>query len=317
MAGVTRSLRALLRRPWVRYGLGLVLILFLLSLLDLRAMADTLLDARPGYLALAVATGVGLMAFSGYRWSRLVDPALGVGTMVFVRLTFVSAFAGLFLPGTIGTEAMRVLGLSRATGGVVAVSSVLADRVLSLLAQVVLALLAVALLPSALRDDLVLWGAGGLLAIVAGVGAVMHRGLRRGVLRAMSRFDRPHLLVGRAFEALDTFRNRRMMAWAFVLALLLQVFRAVFLWTCALTFDADIAVWHFLIALPLVSLVELVPITFAGVGTRDAAFAVVLAQFGIPPETSVPVSLLAFVLGSVVASLPGAWLWMTLPSRDA
>lgn len=305
-------LLSIFRKKWLRYGLSAALMVFLLSQLSFDEMSATLRRTQPEQVLVALLAGLGLMAFSGYRWSWLVDRSLGIPSLTFIRLTFISAFTGLFLPGTIGTEAVRVIGLSRSIGAVRATASVVVDRVLSLFAQILLALAMMALLPVELRAGLAAWGVAGLAALLAIAALVMNRAMRRLVLRLLSPgwLSRVRSAAEQVFAALEIYRSSRLIGIALILALLLQILRAVFLWTCALAFDVDITIGQFLIALPVVSLIEMVPITFAGVGTRDAAFAVVLAQFGIPPEVSVPVSLLAFLLGTVAASLPGAVLWL-------
>ena len=95
------------------------------------------------------------------------------------------------------------------------------------------------------------------------------------------------------------------MVTGLVLAALLQVFRAVFLWACSKALGGDIGLPLFLIALPVVSVVEMLPISIAGIGPREAAFVFVLAQFGIPSELTIATSLLAFFAGTVIAAFLG------------
>ena len=124
--------------------------------------------------------------------------------------------------------------------------------------------------------------------------------LSSGVLRRLAP------LAERVFAALDAYRDVPRMLVALVLALMFQVHRAVFLRTCAYALGIDVALTHLLIALPVISLIEMVPLTLAGLGTREAAFVLVLQNFGIAPAEAVALSLLAFFLGIVLASLPGA-----------
>lgn len=293
--------------PIVRILGSAILLGFLAYQIDLNALYQSVKDISVGGLLGTVLLGLGLMIFTAYRWSLLVDRKYRVPVTTFIKLTFYSAFAGLFMPGTIGSEAVRVGGLATKTNITAAAASVIVDRMLSLIAQFILAFAALAVGAMELHSDLQYWAAGGLAVMLGGVFMMMNRSMR-SLLLQMLRWHRlapVRTQLERFFEALDIYRDRKLLVIAMIFAFLLQIFRGVFLWACALAIGADISVGMFLVALPLVSLVEIAPISVAGVGPREAAFSVVLSQFGIATEESVATSLLAFITGTILASVIG------------
>jgi uncharacterized membrane protein YbhN (UPF0104 family) len=64
------------------------------------------------------------------------------------------------------------------------------------------------------------------------------------------------------------------------------------------------------VIIPPVTLIQLVPISLAGWGVRELGFVIILAGFGIPAEAAFATSLLVG-LSAIVASLPGGLLWLT------
>ncbi|WP_372575070.1 lysylphosphatidylglycerol synthase transmembrane domain-containing protein [Ruegeria jejuensis] len=293
--------------PIVRILGSIVLLGLLAYQIDMAAFYRSLREISPEWIFFTILLGVALMLFNAFRWSFLVDRQLGIPFKVFVQLTFFSSYAGLFLPGTIGAEAIRVGGLARESSLAVATASVIVDRLMSLMSQFILALVALAFVADSTNSDLRLWASGGVLVMLLGAGMIMNRRMRAAILKLIywPRLQIVRDQVEKFFNALDTYRNGKVIRIALVLAFLLQIFRGIFLWACASAIGANISVVMFLVALPMVSLIEIVPISMAGVGPREAAFSFVLAQFGIPPEQSVTASLIAFITGTVIASAIG------------
>lgn len=299
-----------LRKRLLRFGISICILAFVISQLDTESFFSHFGNLHIGKAIFAFLVGLSLVMMAAYRWYWLVGPTLNRPFSVFMRLTFIGAFAGLFLPGTIGNEAVRVVGLARAGSQMaVAAASIVVDRVLSMFAQFLLALGLIAFAPAGIPSDLTLYAVLGLLVLVAGIGFLMNRKSRNLLRRFMNIGPLKRLsgITDQVFEALDAYRDRKLMVGAMALAIIFQLQRALFLWSCAVALGLGIGVFPLLIALPVVSVIELAPVTFAGIGTREAAFAVTLSYFGIEPADAVAMSLLAFFLGTVIASLPGAY----------
>jgi len=80
----------------------------------------------------------------------------------------------------------------------------------------------------------------------------------------------------------------------------------------ALSVHMDVEFWFFASAVPLFRLVGLVPITISGIGTRDAVIIYILSGVGIPPESSLILSVLSLVTFQLQA-LVGALFWWRFP----
>jgi uncharacterized membrane protein YbhN (UPF0104 family) len=83
---------------------------------------------------------------------------------------------------------------------------------------------------------------------------------------------------------------------------------AIMLVAGSLGVDLPFASW--VVIVPPVTLIQLVPVSLAGWGVRELGFVVVLAGFGIPAEAALAASLLVG-LCMIVVGLPGGLLWLT------
>jgi glycosyltransferase 2 family protein len=78
----------------------------------------------------------------------------------------------------------------------------------------------------------------------------------------------------------------------------------------ASSLGVDLPFGSWVVIVPPVSLIQLVPVSLAGWGVREFGFVVVLAGFGIQAEAALAVSLLVG-LCMIVVGLPGGFLWLT------
>ena len=102
-------------------------------------------------------------------------------------------------------------------------------------------------------------------------------------------------------------------------SLLLQVASISVSWIVAAALDVDLSFSACLALVPLVWLATLVPLSFGGIGVREAAFAYLLGTVGVSPEASLLVSLGTFaslvfngVVGAVLLLIQAVPIGSTL-----
>ena len=251
---------------------------------------------------------------SAYRWYLLLhgkDPAINL-SMVF-RITFISNFLGLVVPGAVGIEIVRIYGVSRATANMaMSVSSVILERFFALLALISLVLIGLALLPEQMPSAIAGIAWFGLAAMVAGFVLLM---LDRGRMVTRRLLDRPRLRrisapLDKLYAALDDYKGQPVLiAGAVVLAVLFQLGRvalfAVGGWALAL----DVSIIYYFVFVPVAIFVMLIPISFGGLGVREISLVSLMGLVGVEPEAAITLSLLAYILPTLAGALPGAWLY--------
>ncbi len=244
-----------------------------------------------------------LHTLTAAKWRMLVRAA-GVPCRLgqAIRAHGAGLFAGLFLPGLIGTDVVRATLLARSEGGVapVTVGSV-ADRLVDTASLVFLAALGAALAS----------GGGAYWATPAFAFAALVVGsfAARPTLRLLAGERAPRKLRGIAQKlvgSLDALLTRPSVAlYAFVISAALQAgFVMLSLWLgLAVGIHVPMAAWF--LAFPLAKLTLLVPVTISGLGVREAALAGLLFPFGVDPAIAVVQGLLWQTLQMGLALLGG------------
>ena len=264
------------------------------------------------WAALSWLTLLALMLLMAYRWHFILPPAtrtLGYGKVL--RLTWVSSVVGMFVPGVIGIEAVKIAGMARSTADLAqAFSSVMLDRLLGLLALVLLVLIGVTFGPLAGETAIALWAWGIFTAALLGAAALMNRWVRDQFERALPRAVRPRIVprLHKVYDRLDDYRGRPLrLAAAVGLALVYQLGRVIHFIFTAWALGVDPPATFMLAVVPVVIFMLMLPISFSGIGLREAAFVYFLGQVGVPSESAFTISVLAYAL-YVTVLMPGAFM---------
>ena len=101
-------LKQILYAKWTRWIVSSVLIGLLLWITDVSLIMETITLAHWGWLGAAFGFAVFLTAFGAVKW-WVIMPRSRTGPVSFIRVNFISNFVGIFFPGIVGIEAVRLL----------------------------------------------------------------------------------------------------------------------------------------------------------------------------------------------------------------
>jgi uncharacterized protein (TIRG00374 family) len=282
----------------------------LLALLALTIDWDTvsaaLENAEWGWFAVSVIVVFGATLVAATRWLVLLHAAeLPASHYEAVRAFLAGTFANNFLPSAFGGDAVRAALVARLGKPLVrALTSVVADRVTSLVCLLALAWIAALILIGDIPGKvLALLGATTALTAAGGIAAVLM--LRReGLSRLLPSRVRPW--ASESARVLRTYlRDHRLQGKVMVLGLSYQAVVLVAFWLIAEALHLDLSVLEFAAAVPPVLLVSTLPISIAGFGVREGAFVVMLSEYGVSSGDATLLSLL-IIAALAFASAPGA-----------
>jgi uncharacterized membrane protein YbhN (UPF0104 family) len=246
-----------------------------------------------------------------YRWVlllRAAGAAITAGHAAHIFL--VSSFVGSFLPAGVGGDAARAYGLKRVTSrGHEALASVAVDRVLGVLALVVMGVVGLtAWAPGSGLD----WRVAVASAVV--VAACAAAFWSDAIVRALvptHHHDGPmgRRLLGLA-DAVGAYREHRgalasVMAWSIGV----QLLRIAQAYLLGLGLGLVVPFRYYLVFMPVGLLMLLLPISISGFGLPQGVFVWMLHPMDVPDERSFALSTL-IVLSGLAGNLPGLWLWL-------
>lgn len=255
----------------------------------------------------AAALFVGAQVVSTVRWQLLARVLGFQGSFGrYLAYYFIGTFFNLLLPTSVGGDVVRAFYLARHEGhapgrrGVEAFLSVFADRVNGVLVLVVLACLGTLACPVPLPAwmNLAAWG----------IGAAALLGLAS--FPVLSRFAGRSERLGRLVEGGWTYlRHGRALFWATLLSVVVQVANVVVVWWVGLAMGLPVPGSYYVVMVPLVTLLTLLPISLNGMGLREAGTVLFLAPLGLSTAEGVTLSFLSFAACSV-ASLGGIGFYL-------
>lgn len=294
---------------WGRAVISIVLLVPLLAHVDLVNVLAIMAGAQPWLLALALAVAVLQILLSAYRWCILVRSHHRVSFRLIRKVTFVSGFFGWFVPGG-GIELLRLYDLARAAPEIGwAVTSVVVERLLGLLALAALSLGGILLSSAELPPALTIAAAACLALLLCCVPLAMATPVRRVMLGLLPgrRLEPLRRLLERCYRELDAMRSSPgMLAWVSLVTLGCQAMRIAITVVAAIAVGADVPVVHFIALMPPVILASLLPISVGGLGVREATFVSLFALVGLPADTAFATATVNLAV-SVAATLPGLW----------
>jgi uncharacterized protein (TIRG00374 family) len=255
-------------------------------------------------------------ALMAYRWLKLLsplDPRHHPPIAAVVRVFFVSTFLGTFLPASVGGDALRAYGLSRAgVGGADALASVLMDRLLGVLSILLVACAGAFLARDVvdirlLAPALVVLGAACALALSMIFSSRM-ADLVAWAIGRLPRGQRTAQRIAFAIQGYAAYRAELVNVLAGSIAVqILRVLQTYFL-GLALGLTLPLVIYFALV--PIILLIVLMPVTVNGIGTAQAGFIWLFGQVGTSSATAFALSVL-FLGIAVVGNLPGGLLYLT------
>jgi uncharacterized protein (TIRG00374 family) len=229
--------------------------------------------------------------------------------MSIVRISFISVFAGTFLPGGVGSEAIRIYGAARASSDLaLAFSSAVVERAFGLVALLIMVAAGLSLGPTGLPEALRTWSIAGLLGVAIGAWLMMARRPRACITRWLAGWpilapvnDRLRKLYAR----MDLFAGSSVLTSSFLLAFLLQFGRVLAALLAARALHLDVAFANLLVIVPVAMLVSILPVSIGGLGLREGTMVSLLGMVGVAPAAGLALSVLLLATG-FVSTLPGA-----------
>jgi uncharacterized protein (TIRG00374 family) len=315
-------------RRWSTSGIARASIALALTALivwraDPSVVAAAAAAAAGSWLLVAVGLVVIDRALMAYRWVVLVrvfESSERVPLSAILRVFFLSTFVGTFLPASVGGDAVRAYGLTRANArGAASLASVLMDRLLGVVSLLIVTLAGLVFASELMTDS------GLRMAVVAvaiaSAAAVLTIYSERaaavvGLLLAFMPTPAARRRGDELVQAIRAYASRHG-ALANVLAgsVAVQLLRILQAYALGRSLGLVAPFTAYFAFVPIILLVMLLPITIYGLGTSQLAFAALFARADVAAGDAVALSLLFVALG-LVGNLPGAFLYAARPRQE-
>ncbi len=287
----------------------LALLFALFELVPYKKIIEVFKDSDKVYLFFATLAFLGCFFLAAGRWQFLLS-ALGI--KVSFLESFYASFAGLFFnlffPSFVAGDIFRSLSISHWHGAKKKVaSSVLMDRYSGTIGLVLIALIAYLSSRNILPDQRVF----AAIAVIC-IGSliislcIFSRTCFLFLTRILRRSKKIEEMIVSFHDQLYFFKkNPKVFFKSLLFSLPIQVLVPLSFFFTARAFGIDISVVYFLILVPIIMTIALVPITIAGAGTREASSVYFFALIGINKSVGLGISLFNLILSIFLGILGG------------
>jgi hypothetical protein len=316
-------------RKWVSLLLplvGLVIFVWIVRGTGVSRILETFRQIDARRLAIFPLFTVFILAIRGYRWWLLMR-------LVGIRYTrwrstvvwAIGFFAAAITPGKVG-DAVRALYVSRETGRGVGESflTVFMDRLMDLVTVLVFGVVTIFIFSYRYTDMPSFWVIlAASVASLALVYLVLHRELMRKLAGPLFKALTPAKYrtqlsteVQGFYDSLALYaRHWRSTAFAALLTLVFWVGIVVLAFTVARTLGVAVSFGYVALIMPMVTLVEIIPISVSGIGTREAAVIFFFSALGIGSAQAVAFSVAYLIVGTYLTALVGFVAWLANPAK--
>jgi len=279
-------------------------------------------DAAPHFLVLALVVMTLDRLLMTFKWILLLE-SRGLALPIFTgfKIYCTAMVWGMFLPTTVGADALRAYLTSRhGLDGYEVTASIIVERMVGFVSALLFGLVGMLILSGTgtvdERFDPVWWAGGATLGAAIAVVMLSFSG---HVFDAMLRIAPPRLRSSRLVRRLRDFHvvyraygaERRTLLVFFVLTILEQGVTVVGVWLLAVGLDVDVPLWYMVAAVPVAMLIARLPIAFDGLGVFEGTFVLIMGLGGVRPAEALSVALAGRVL-QIAAWAP----WWLLYSLD-
>ncbi len=311
--------RRILRNRWAFRMIGIIVFILILLRIDLREALRTLASVDPWMVLLSLFIQGIAMLVATLRWQLIM-------VRLAIRIPFWRTFihqligtsAALVTPGQLG-EFVKVL-YHRDEGYPLPESflSVVIDRAYDLLMLFFFGFISLAIL-FGLPPNLTLIVAG-VPAVLFILGFLFYRNQERSAHFIANTLRRMTPKAYKDVVQQDSFRlaqkvgelDLRFLIVVGLLSLLNYVLLLARVYAIVLSLHLVVPIGFFVLVVPLLRLIGLVPISILGIGTRDLASIYLFGQVGVPETSALLISTLGLITLQVQAIL-GLLAWWRFP----
>lgn len=299
-------------------GLGILLVLF--KLVPYQDLKQQLQTANVKYIFLAFVQFFLLYFLGSWRW-YLILHCFGVKLRYIETfyLLICGLFFNLFCPSIIASDVFRasMISIKHEQHDVTrTASTVILDRVSGFVGLFAVALVAVLFAPEVAKEPVVIVALGMLFIVLVSVCLFIfsHR-VANFFIFFVSFIPKLKKVFLKLSEELRFFKQHpSVFLRAVIISMFIHSGVVVTFYICSRAFGVDVSFLNFCVIVPIVLVISVMPVSIAGLGTREIGSVYLMAKVGIAESSALGISLMNFVF-MLSCGLIGGVLYVAFSHR--
>ncbi len=299
------------------FGLiGIAIFAFILYNLGIGKILQVLSGINLVFIAAALLLGLSTILLKGLKYKIVVKAHnKNISLLDSTKYFTIGFFLGLVTPGRIGEIARALYANQKINSLGKSISTVVFDRAIDLAILIAMGFIAALFFSLSLQIEVIpAW----LLALIAVCFCMLlflisRKNIARVFLKPVFQAIVPDKFKQKAKTGFDEFyhsiseakENRKWLATAVGVSIITWIVTVFTISLYLTSLNLSVPLHFVFLLLPILTLVDLLPISFSGLGTREAASIFLLSFYGIGAAEAVAFSVLVFAIGYVVCAAIG------------
>lgn len=292
----------------------IVIFIYLFKYINIDTLLAVLAKSHGGYIALALLLQMASTYLAAYRWSEISALLkFNESRFFYIASYFKGVFFNQVLPSSIGGDTVRVLDLSsKGYHKKEAIFDVFIDRVIGLVGLLVLNLVSTLLFFGIFADSfsylIIAISGGGLLGFTFLF--LLHKFHFLENLKVLHYFYK----LGTKLDHL--YANKKNLIKHIAISVTVQLLTVMALFAISKSIDIKLDFETFLIAVPPVFLLMIIPLSLAGWGIREGAM---VGIFMLVYDDKAKILAMSILYGLllIISALPGSYFWVKNKTQNS
>jgi glycosyltransferase 2 family protein len=295
----------------------IILIAYLFSKLNFSVLSEKIETVRWLPLFLCVLVGHADRLIMAFKWRFLIQSSgVSITLVISVIITYMGNFAGQFLPAGVGEDITRIFLLRNLRLPATEVtSSIAVERIFGLTALLVTSLLSLfaGRLWGVQTPPRLGWILMGILAFMLIFVLLSFTLLIKHAEKWHLRFIEKYSLVTKIYRVIESYhrysKRKKILTTFFLLSIIEVIFVTVVFYFGCQALYIDIAFVQLLMVIPIVLLVQRIPVSINGIGVQEGMMGYYFLKLGHSLESAVLLSLMLRVI-QVIILAPGGFFYI-------
>ena len=290
------------KKEWFKIAKGCIsffLIIYILQKIDIVELLLTIKSANIYLLTIAfLSNGINVMLRT-YKWKIiLIVQEIYVPFKILLTFSFTSAFFSIFLPTAYGGDIIRAYDVSKFSNKKLeSLASIIVDRGSGALALFLIATVALFFGYNLIQDIRIVLFIIGLLSLITIFIIIVFNKKKIKIITKIIAFVDHKDILKNMHGTFQIYRHhRRKSIEILAVSLLAQVIAILYYPLIAYSFGLDVPIVYFLIVIPIILVILMLPISIGGIGVREGAFLFFFKKVGVLPHEAVSIAIVAFGL---------------------
>ncbi|GCE16600.1 lysylphosphatidylglycerol synthase transmembrane domain-containing protein [Dictyobacter kobayashii] len=302
------------RSRWLKFGLrlscALILLTFLFKAVSWPIVLQKLQHLDDGEVIIGLIIGLSGIIISSYQWQSLLDgEGIHIDLRRLINLYFIGIAFNHFLPTGMGGDVVKAYYAGKEghnTAG--SVSAVVMSRVTGFVGMLLVSIPALIIWHAAFTSWVIItfvlaaMGMCSALAVVFFAVTLLPQFIRG----RWARYSIVTSMVNIGMTLRESLRHPRALWSAIAYGVLFHLSAALNYYAFAMLLHIQLPLPLFMVIVPLVSLIAVLPTTINGYGLRESAFITIFATLHVDTSTATALVLLADAQGIIFAFIGGA-----------